>query len=268
MRYVVIGGRLSGEFELHLTGQLPVTAEKYADNMERASRLSLPEVEKGSGGRRPLAVVGGGPSIKDHLETLRKWDGEIIAINGACAWLRNRDIESTLLALDPHPIVMRWAAGAKKAILGNTCDPGVFDLLKDADVRLIRIAEDGIKGTSSAATTVPHLAAFMGYGSVTLFGCESSYVLTGTHAYQDEQRNDHMLIECDGADWLTASDFYRQARELSELIRGLSPWIKEESGGLLRAMVNDPKHRIVWLSEAFARGLEPIAKKNAIERAA
>lgn len=260
MRYVVIGGRLSQEFELSLTGQLPVTAEKYADNMERASRRSLPEVEKGSGGRRSLAVVGGGPSINDHVETLRKWDGDVIAINGAARWCHDRGIDTTLLALDPHPIVMRWAIGAKRAILGNTCDPGVFDLLKDADVRLIRIAEDGIKGTSSAATTIPHLAAFMGYGSVTLFGCESSYLLTGTHAYQDEQRNDHMLVECDGADWLTSSDFYRQSRELSELIRGLAPWMKEESGGLLRAMINDSKHRIVWLSEAFARGLEPANK--------
>lgn len=260
MKYVVIGGTLSPAFELSLEGQLPVTLEKYEDNIKRAARLELPRIEKNKAGRRPLAVVGGGPSINEHVETLRNWSGDVLAINGAYGWCAERGIDAILFAIDPDPIVLRWAKGAKRAILGDTCDPQVFDLLKDAEVRIASIGDGGIKGTTTAASCTPYLGAWMGYGGVTLFGCESSYLLKGTHAYQDEKRQDHILVHCDGQDWLTSSDFYRQATEIAPLVKGLRPWLSEESGGLLRAMINDDEHRITWICEEFAKGLQPVKK--------
>lgn len=273
MHYTVIGGRLMGSIELSISGQLPVTMEQYIDNVKRASVNGVPEVEKYALGKRRVALVAGGPSINDHVDTLKAWDGEVWAVNGAYGWCMERGIEATLLAIDPHEIVLRWARGAHKAILGNTCAPEVFELLKGADVRQVRLGIGAILGMSSTATSVPHLAAHAGASHVTFFGCESSFV-GDSHAYQDrlneliaerlhEDRNDHIIITCGGEDYLTVPDFYRQAGELAGMIRELPWFLAEESGGLLRAMIeNKGEHRVKWIAESYAEGMSPVPKTS------
>ena len=248
--------------------------EQYLDNVKRASVNGVPEVRKYALDKCQLALVAGGPSINQHVDTLKAWDGEIWAVNGAYRWCRDHGIEATLLAIDPHEIVLRWAEGAHKAILGNTCMPEVFELLRDADVRQFRLGMGAIVGMSSTATTVPHLAAYAGASHVTFFGCESSF--TGdSHAYQARlneliaegmhaDRDDHVVITCGGSDYLTVPDFYRQAGELAGFINAFPEFLAEESGGLLRAMVeNERRHHIKWIAEPFAKGLQPVPKPMA-----
>lgn len=256
MHYTVIGGRLAGELDLTIDGELPVSVEKYEDNRRRAAVIGVPEVEADCLAGRRVALVAGGPSINAHVDALRAWDGEIWAVNGTYRWCRDRGIEATLLAIDPHPIVLRWAEGAHKAILGDTCDPAVFEMLKGADVRQIRIAPDGIKGTSSTATSVPFLAMHTRARSVTFFGCESSFE-GDSHAYMHEDRDDMLVISVGFDDFLTYSDFFLQARELSAMIRALDGYLVEESGGLLRALVKNPDHRIKWVHEDYALRMRP-----------
>lgn len=257
MHYTVIGGQLAGELDLTIDGELPVTVEQYQDNIKRAALTGVPYVEANSLVGRRIALVAGGPSILQHVEKLRVWDGEVWAVNGAYRWCRDRGIEATLLAIDPHPVVRKWAEGAHRAILGDTCDPAVFDLLKGADVRQIRIAPDGIKGTSSTATSVPFLAMHVMAAGVTFFGCESSFERDHSHAYMHEDRDDMLVISVGFEDFLTYSDFFLQARELSAMIRNLDGYLDEESGGLLRALVKSPDHRIKWVHEAYARRMRP-----------
>ena len=253
MHFTVIGGLLAGDLSLTIDGELPVSVEKYVDNKKRAAVIGVPHVEADCLRGRKVALVAGGPSIKDRVETLKAWDGEVWAVNGAYRWCMDRGIEATLLAIDPHPIVLKWAKGAHRAILGDTCDPDVFDLLKGADVRQIRIAADSpIKGTSSTATLVPFLALYVRASGVTFFGCESSYV-GDSHAYMDEDRDDQLVISVGFDDFLTFSDFFIQARELSAMIRALDGYLEEESGGLLGALVKNPVYRIKWVNEDYAR---------------
>ena len=271
MRYTVIGGRPLASMSLKIDGQLPVTMEQYLDNMTRAVSNGVPEVEKYGLDKCRVALVAGGPSINRHVETLKAWDGPVWAVNGAYRWCMDRGIDATLIAIDPDLIVLKWAKDAHKAILGNTCDPAVFDLLKDADLRQVRLGMDGVLGSSSTATTVPHLAAHMGAGHVTFFGCESSFV-GDSHAYQDRlnaliaekahvDRDDHIIIECGDGDYLTVPDFYRQAMELAEMIREFPWFLSEESGGLLRAMVESKgEHHIKWIADTFAQTMTPVVK--------
>lgn len=266
MPATILGGRLHGPISLSISGKLPVSAEVVQGNIKHAGGLGLPSyprvaVEAASPHR--LAVVGGGASINNHVDALKDWPGEIWAINGALGWCRDRGIAATLFACDPDPIVLKWATGASKALLGNTCDPRVFAMLRDAgaDVTLFNAdgEKGGIVGRGTTATVAPHLGSRMGYlEGLTFFGCESCYLPGITHAYQHEPRTDELLIECGGNEYLTAPDFYIQAIELSNLIRELPGFLAEESGGLLRAMVKDKEFHVRWVSDALAAGLQPI----------
>lgn len=220
-------------------------------NIAHARSLGLPEPVEVESHNLRLAVVGGGPSIKEHLEELRAYD-EIWAINGACSYLRSQGIESVFFALDPHPIVTQWATGAKKALLVDRCDPSTFEVLKDADVKVYSLANDGGKflSGSSTATAAFNLAAVLGYRDVTFYGCESCYVAS-SHAYQDEARVDQMLVECGGYKYLTAPDYYIQAQELAQLIKAAPNCFRERSGGLLRAMIYNDEHDVVGLSQSL-----------------
>lgn len=257
--FTVFGGKILREIDLTITGQLPITLEQLKRNLDYSRGLGLKGPIQFGAAERSLAVVGGGPSINQHVDTLKAWDGDVWAINGAYGWCKDRGIKATFLAVDPHPIVKTWAVGVERAILATQCDPSVFEHLKDADVTLVEVGEK-IKCGSSAATVTPHLAAFMAYRNITLFGCESSYAPDKTHAYMKEDRPDELIVMCGNIPYLTAPDFYMQAKELSYFIRELPEFLKQESGGLLGAMVKDQSHWIMWVSEEMAKGLTQIER--------
>lgn len=267
-RVTIFGGRLHPGIELSIKGQLPVSDEEVARNIKASPvekfyrRVPVSEAKP-----HRLAVVGGGPSINKHVETLRNWPGDIWAINGAFGWCRDHGIDAYLFACDPHPIVERWAQGAKKAILANTVQPSVFEMLKDADVTVFDAdgRPDGIVGFGFTATCAPHLGFRMGYlAGITFFGCESCYNVGGSHAYMDEGRTEEMLLEtADGDEFLTAPDYYLQANKLAEQIRDLPEYLSEESGGLLRALIANPKFHLRWVSEELGQNIKKLSAVRA-----
>lgn len=261
MPATILGGKLHAPISLVIRGVLPIPAEEVLRNIEQAPEVNYPRVPVSEAKPHRLAIVGGGTSINDHVETLRNWPGDIWAINGAWGWCRDHGIHAWLFACDPDPIVLRWAFGATRAILSNTVDRRVFDMIPnvityDCDGRV-----GGIVGRGSTATCAPHLGLRMGYlEGLTFFGCESCYPVGKTHAYFHENRTEEMLIEAaDGNEYLTAPDFYIQATELSAMIRECpANFLMEESGGLLRAMVAEPEHHIRWVSDALAEQIQRV----------
>jgi hypothetical protein len=258
----ILGGRLVPAFELSIAGELPVPDEDVQRNHKHACGLGLPSYREFRATRPRLAVIGGGPSINRHVDEIKAFDGDVWAVNGAWGWCHRHGIAATFVSGDPHPRVAEWAKGATRALLNVHCDPSAFAVLKDADVAVFDAgSEPGmIRTGSSTASGTPHLAIRMGYREVTLYGCESSYQLNATtHAFQHEQRADEMLVVCDDKEYLTAPDFYMQALELARYIREVPEFIKERSGGLLRAMIEAKgEHFIRWVSDALAKGLSPI----------
>ncbi|MCW5615900.1 MAG: hypothetical protein KIT32_12335 [Rhodocyclaceae bacterium] len=256
--FTVLGGTISNKVVVDLTvdGFLPVSDEQIQTNIDNARGLGLKRLKPGP--RVPLAIVGGGPSINNHVETLQNWQGDIWAINGAWGWCRDRGIDAVFCSVDPHPIVAKWARGADKAILATQCPAEAFEVLKGADVTVydagteIKGVGGSTLGTSIYAGTITH------HTGITLFGCESCYLPNKSHAYQHETRTREMIVNCGGDFYLTSPDYYTQARQIAELIRGLDGYIKEESGGILRAFVKNPEHWIAWLSEECAQTMRPI----------
>lgn len=246
--------------KIAFTGTPPVSAEGMRKNFEHCHSLGVPVIQKQEVHDRPLAIVGGGPSIVDEVETLKAWKGDIFAVNGACGWLRERGVDSTFFSVDPCPIVGDWAQGATKALVVSRCDPIAFEVLKDADVKvfdLIQDREGGMICGTSTATAAFNVAAELGYRDVTFFGCESCYG-EKSHAYQHEERDHRLLVKCGELEYHTAPDFYVQAQELSTVIKMFRSHFKERSGGLLRAMIENEDHDITKISRSLRDELTPV----------
>lgn len=260
--YTAVGGSLIPSINIRWSGGPPVSPEDIDKQVVHAQSLKLPSVKARAGAipsnGRKLAVIGGGPSINEHVETFKNWDGDIWTINGAYHWCTARGIASTFIACDPHPIVADWAKNVKRALVTTRCSPMVFEVLEGADTRVFDLdGENRVIAGSSTASCSIHLAILDGYKDVTYFGCESSYPPGGTHAYMHEPRKDELVVLVGDEEFHTAPDYLIQAQEMAHVFRE-AEGIKEESGGLLRALIKNPKFRITWISEGLWNGLQPV----------
>jgi hypothetical protein len=266
MPYTIIGGEPHYSFKINFFGAPPVSDEDMTRHEGQNAKLGLASVNHVASrvephGRR-LAVIGGGPSIADNEDKIRNWNGDKWAVNGAYHWCIKKGIEDvTFIAADPHEIVASWADKVRRAIVTTRCHPRVFEVLKanDADVKTFDLGGPSkVISGSSTATAIPHLSALNGYQDVTFFGCESSYSLDRTHVYMKEAREDEMIVRCNGEDFYTAPDWLMQAGELRYIISIAPHAYHEESGGLLRAMLQGGgEYEILWVSSKLAERLKP-----------
>lgn len=162
-------------------------------NLQRGFPICVPQPSK----EGPLAVVASGPSVADHLDELRQWPGEIWAINGAYDYLQAQGIiPQGFFAVDPVPGLAEYVKQAKSETtfyLASVCDPSVMDELKGHSVQLWHGAcEDDamypkdsklVAGGTTAVTRAPFLALMLGWRDITLFGVDSSYILTSPYCY-------------------------------------------------------------------------------------
>lgn len=225
--------------KLALYGECNVSWAERESNAISAQKRGLPGIKGPS-----LAVVGGGPSIWDHVETLRNFRGEIWAINGTIRWCRANGIDATLYSGDATDLVAAFAHD--KAILADVCHPKVFDACKNVEV--FRFSPT-VPGPTSATTTLT-TSIDAGYRRIVYFGCESSYE-GKTHAYQDLKVEHLIKVECNGQEFLTEPEFIMQAEILSAAIRTAPHVYSERSGGLLGAMVECGEWDAVAATRAF-----------------
>lgn len=255
--FTILGGTLSDKVIVDVTieGYLPVSDEQLQENLRHARGLDCKKLQPGP--RVPLAVVGGGASINNHIDTLKNWQGDVWAINGAWRWCRDNGIDAVFCSVDPHPIVAKWAEGAKRAMLATQCHPEAFDVLKGADLITFETGTEVKAAAGTTASTLIYAGILTHHSSVTLFGCESCYLPNKTHAYQKEDHPNQIVVACGEGFYLTGADFYVQARAMADIINSLDGYVKEESGGLLRAFINNPKHWVAWVSESLVKTMKP-----------
>lgn len=208
---------------------------------------------------RPLAILGGGPSINEHVAELKEWPGDIWAINGSFRWCKERGIRSTFFTLDPetyehtsHP-TFEWLEKGDPVIVSPRVPEIVVDhaMWVEADVRLFDLAIGGV----TAATWALKLSAIMGRGNVTLYGAEGSYREgEASHAYENCVVHDRILVESNGERFLTKFELLHQGIWLSEELRAFPKYYKEKSGGLLRALVVSGDYDILKVPRWFRDG--------------
>lgn len=208
---------------------------------------------------KPLAIVGGGPSVLAHLDELRAWPGEIWAVNWTAIWLAEQGIGSKFVTVDSSIPFIPRARLSTGAILGSCVSPKIFDEYPD-DAECFDMSEDapgGAVGGSSTACRVPVQAVKMGYTDIHFFGCEGSFIEGRTHAYRNEtQFVNYLKVRAGEVVYLTRDDLYMQCECLADVISHFPGVFKNRSGGLLQGMIDDPLWEVVAVSADLKSQLE------------
>jgi hypothetical protein len=135
-----------------------------------------------------VAIVAGGPSVVNDLETIRNWQGFVAAINGAHDWLQDNGVTPGALILnDPSPPLVghcRHPNDTTIYLVATCCHPSVFDALEGKRV-VVWHPNRGIGGIS-CATAAPFIMYTLGFREFHLFGVDSSCVDSNkTHAVRN-----------------------------------------------------------------------------------
>lgn len=202
-----------------------------------------------------LAVVGSGPSVARHLDEISTFD-HVWGINSTWRYLQANGINAAFYSIDGGPELIPMAQGATSAVLASRCDPGVFDAL-DCVPTVFNAFGDGpnaVLGGSSSATCALSAAVNLGFRTLKLFGCDSSFGKT-THLDRHEDRPYVMLVKCNGGEYWTAPDFYTQAKELTRLCKMFPAHLTQSGDGLLGAMVENDDHDVIRVNRALAEKL-------------
>lgn len=216
-------------------------------NKEYARALNLPGVGLCDPHRTPLAVVGGGPSIKGHEQTLRDWLGNVWAVNGALPWCQSLGIDATFFSIDASHLVARYlVTPPRRAIVATVSHPNVFRALETSSVQVFDVNSPEFLSGATSSTATPLPALRLGYRSVTFFGCESAFPYDGmSHVGRDEAHPFEIIVECGGSKYRTDPEFLLQATCLAEVLRSQPDVFSERSGGLLTAMVKHGDYDVV-----------------------
>lgn len=199
----------------------------------------------------PLAIVGGGPSILNYRYTLQSWKGPVWAVNRSWQWCRKNDIKATFFSYDANPSVIDMVDGVEQAILGKKVDQEVYRRLEDKSVW---IGTGDISGTTSVGEAIV-MGLVTAHPTVTLFGCEGCFQPEQSHAYAHFEPQDYLVVWCDGMHFWTSPQMLMASVELSSFLRSAPDVLRERSGGLLRAMVENKDYEIVGYSESLEKRL-------------
>lgn len=243
---------------IHLDSACVVDDTGCARNLELclARGLSLCEPLPERAGQ--LAVVGAGPSVRDYLDELRTWPGEIWATNGAYEWLLEQDIvPHGFLGLDPLPGLAEYVRKARKETtfyISGMCAPEMFDALEGFDIRVWFPKQMGVPfrpglwlvpGGTTALTRAPGLAKMLGWRDVTIYGADSSFD-TERYAYGKRFKEDspsegtRVFLMTGEGPFYSDQALLKQASQFGVLAQTKAINLKFRCGGLLGAYLRAP----------------------------
>ncbi len=229
-------------------------------NLASCQRRGLPRVQQLPERKDPLAIVCSGPSVREYLDELRSWPGDIWAINGAYHYLLKQGIvPGGFFGMDPLPGLTPYVEQAHRDTIFyicSICDPSVFDVLSGRNVQTWNPDGDGMKyppdqwtigGGTTAVTRAPYLGLLQGFRDITLFGVDSSFENGEPYCYR------HGTYECDidnVRQWVCANNegpfetelgLMKQVSQLNILRKKFDGKLKFRCEGLLAAFMRAPE---------------------------
>lgn len=156
---------------------------------------------------KPIAIVGGSPSLKDNLDKLRNFPGYILATNGAYSFLRKNGIKPHgMTMLDVRDANLRFVQNPSRKtayFIASCCSPLVFDKLKGYNVIVWHSDNDIYKpnvpmmigGGCTIGTRAICLAYVLGFRDIHLFGMDSCYSDNEHHAYSQNLNDNDKVID-------------------------------------------------------------------------
>lgn len=225
-----------------------VSEDERRANSKVIEALGLPK-HQGAG---RLAVVGGGPSIRDHIDEIRSFE-TVWAVNGAINWCEDQGINAWFYTADAAPMA-NWTydlSRVRRAVLTPDCSPELVEHLRKhgAAITLTGPLQSG----PTSANASDWLSIDAGYTQVVYFGCEGSFAEDKrTHAFESFPIPDWQIVEVGGAYYRTKAEFVSQSIMLANVIREFPSVFSERSGGLLRAMIeHGPDYDVVMVSNSL-----------------
>ena len=228
-------------------------------NLSSALARGLPTAQKLPARTGRLAIVAAGPSVRDHLEELRSWPGEVWAINGAYDYLLDQGIvPHGFFAIDPLPELAEYVQRPHPETtfyIASTADPAVFDALKDARVLTFHPYSDDvgypegfgtIGGGTTSVTRAPYLGLLQGWRDITLFGVDSSYdgqeYCYPWGRYSTDIANPKMWVDLydGGPRYQTEVGLLKQVSQLAVLAPLFNGMLKFKCGGLMQDFLDQP----------------------------
>jgi len=216
----------------------------------------------------PCIVAGGGPSLANNLDNLKRFEGDIFAINDTAGYLSDNGISSYLFSIDPTDVLFKIGPLVKGAIFASRVHREQFKQFHRADVRKFNLNEDSPKGgTEGGPTSVcraPHLLLRIGYTGVLFIGCEGSFY-DKSHAtgLSEAASMNLMVVDAGGIQYLTNAAFIIQCEYLAKIITKHPHLFMNLSGGLLDAMLKYPDTwEVVAVGEDLKAQYEAAGAKN------
>lgn len=245
-------------FRLEITAQCVEPLERLKEYALTCADLPKLPKQKPHGGK--LAIVGGGPSVAERLDELRKWDGEIWAINATALWLKERGIHSKFITVDPCLFSKEMVDGVEEAYLATLCHPKMREFFpKVSFFDMFETNPDGITGGTTTASRALSLAIHQGFYDITLYGCEGSFTIGKDHVDRDEMRPEMVVIQAGDKHFVTYLEYMMQAETIANMIRLAPNVFKQRCGGLLEAMIDHfDTWAIVAVSESLKAHLEEV----------
>lgn len=233
-------------------------------------------------------LVGGGPSVAEHLDDIRALQAAgaiVFAMNGASVYLRQNDIvpdyqviadakAETSTLIDPHAnghlVSSQVNQATMEALLEHGCRPTLWHLgIEDMESlfperRRRRGGYALIGGGASVGNSAACLAYALGYRTMHCFGYDSSHRGDDSHAY-DQPMNRFIPtldVEWAGETYKVSVAMKAQAEKFqitAQLLEQMGCAVMVHGDGLLPAMFNTPatdlserdKYRLMWQFDGY-----------------
>lgn len=242
----------------HVDSQCVVSSEGCTQNLNSSLARGLPLCSPLPERIGHLAIVGSGPSVREHIDELREWPGDIWTINGAYHYLLGHNIVADgFIGVDPLPGLAEYVEHSHPETtfyISGLCDPAVFDALRVRDVRTWFPEQDTVKfpggiwlvgGGTTAVTRAPLLAKMLGWRDITIFGADCSFEESrycyehGTFREDSKAPINWVVVNKEGP-FPTELGLLKQASQLAVIQQGFNGRLSFKCGGLLDAYLRAP----------------------------
>lgn len=224
--------KLDGGTALEMTQVMNVSDSDLIENIKSALKLPYPRVNQIPAHDGHAVIVGGGPSLNDHIDEIRwrKQQGQIVFATNNTLSKVEADYH---VMLDARKENAAFVPYNMKCLYASQCHPNVFERSKNNGnaITIWHSMIDGIQevvcedscfigaGLSSVGLKAMALAYTMGYRKIHIYGLDSSYRDGEHHAYkQPLNDNERILdVECNGTIYTTAAWMATQAEEFKSI---------------------------------------------------
>lgn len=193
----------TGKYFVKLEGVNTCTATDVSDfiknvrlNIKKQHKTlqQLPGFQQIKGHDKPIALIGGGPSIKKEIENIKEFQNkgyETIACGSSHDWLVENGIIPTYCAVcDPDPVSIEYLKRKNKGtkyLIAYSCDEKILNYLADQDVYMWHCHSDeamdvfkdeivdyvAISGGCTVGLRSISIAIMFGYTNIHLWGFDS-----------------------------------------------------------------------------------------------